>query len=270
MLYQEFRPCAALQPYVDRYWCSEYPQQLVKGDHINLLPSGQTEWVFCYGDPFTVHSSEGKPFQVVQSMLGGPISGGIRLSYNGCLKVFAVRFHTTGMHRLTNLPMHEVTNSHHPLDEVFGRSTRQLVTQILEAPSAPERVQLVEGFLLKQLQRQKASAHFVDWALEWMAQQTGPVTVQQLAEECSVGSRQLERLFEEHVGLSPRRFLRIIRFNRAMKLIHEQPKLRLTEVTYTCGYADQAHFSHDFKTIAGASPRSFFSASSVPAVFLGV
>ena len=70
----------------------------------------------------------------------------------------------------------------------------------------------------------------------------------------SLGLRQLERRFNEIVGLPPKRLARIIRFQSALGSIYSNPDRELTGIAYDHGYSDQAHFIHECKALSGKAP----------------
>ena len=85
----------------------------------------------------------------------------------------------------------------------------------------------------------------------------GMVKVAELAAEFSINPRRLERLFMSEIGMSAKLFARIHRFNHAKGLIEGNPEISLANLTYETGYADQAHFSHNFREMFGYTPAQF-------------
>jgi AraC-like DNA-binding protein len=87
----------------------------------------------------------------------------------------------------------------------------------------------------------------------------GQVTIESLSKEFNISARQLERKFSSAVGLSPKFFTRIIRFQNIFRLVQNKQINSLTMLSYESGYYDQAHFIKDFKEFSGINPRSFFN-----------
>jgi transcriptional regulator GlxA family with amidase domain len=82
----------------------------------------------------------------------------------------------------------------------------------------------------------------------------GRVTVDGLAKASGLGRRQLERRFLAVVGTPPKVAVRVARFRAAVMRMHRQPGSSLSLVAAETGYADQAHFTREFKALAGTSP----------------
>ena len=83
------------------------------------------------------------------------------------------------------------------------------------------------------------------------------VTVAVMATAAGVSERQLERLFKKYIGLSPKYYARIIRFNYIFKLIHLK-NTSWAEVVYQSGFYDQSHFIRNFKAFTGEDPSSYY------------
>lgn len=84
---------------------------------------------------------------------------------------------------------------------------------------------------------------------------TPNLAIPALAAGLGLSARQLERRFRAHVGLPPKAFARVARFDRAVRRLGDGTPLAL--LALDCGYADQAHFSHEFRSLAGMAPRAY-------------
>jgi AraC-like DNA-binding protein len=80
-----------------------------------------------------------------------------------------------------------------------------------------------------------------------------------VVEETGCSPRHFIRLFSDEVGLTPKAFCRIRRFQRAVAMLHRAPAADCADVALTCGYYDQSHMIHDFQDIGGLSPASYLS-----------
>jgi AraC-like DNA-binding protein len=85
----------------------------------------------------------------------------------------------------------------------------------------------------------------------------GRMRIEELAATSGLSRRQLERQFKETLGLSPKRLARLIRFEAVRDHLLADPLYRLNELPFEFGYTDQAHFIHDFKTLAAFTPGEF-------------
>jgi transcriptional regulator GlxA family with amidase domain len=117
------------------------------------------------------------------------------------------------------------------------------------------RITVVEKFLLNQLTG--ASASRLDPIIEKIKKEVGNITIKQLCEDFNISPRQLERSFNEQVGVTAKMFARIIRFANVYKLL-QKPDLSKSDATYILGFFDQAHFNKEFKQFTGESPEHYF------------
>jgi AraC-like DNA-binding protein len=69
-----------------------------------------------------------------------------------------------------------------------------------------------------------------------------------------VGERQLQRMFKDNLGLSPKSYFRLMRFRHAVASVRGRREIDWLDLTHTLGYSDQSHFIRDFKAFAGVTP----------------
>jgi len=75
--------------------------------------------------------------------------------------------------------------------------------------------------------------------------------------ELGISHRRFIEVFHRAVGLTPKRFCRIRRFQRVLREAHQAPAIRWTDVAAMCGYSDQAHLIHDFRAFSGLTPAEY-------------
>jgi AraC-like DNA-binding protein len=83
------------------------------------------------------------------------------------------------------------------------------------------------------------------------------LSVGETARELGISERRLHHVFSEDVGLSPKQWSRIRRFQRVVRALHQGDEMRWAELAVTCGYADQSHFSRDFHSFSGIDPTTY-------------
>lgn len=93
--------------------------------------------------------------------------------------------------------------------------------------------------------------------VDYMDRINGMTTVSKICRLFNIAPRTLERHFNETMGISPRKMLRILRVRHAIRLINEKPDIHLTQISYLIGYYDQSHFIRDFRKTTGTTPGSF-------------
>jgi AraC-like DNA-binding protein len=130
-----------------------------------------------------------------------------------------------------------------------------LLSQLLEAPSERERVRLLTAFLVERFRRANARDTLVEESLRLIHQDIATVRVGDLLDRANLSERQFERRFIQTVGLSPHVYIRLRRFNEAIRLIKTGRFERLTDVAHALNFYDQSHLIRDIKAFSGTTPR---------------
>lgn len=108
----------------------------------------------------------------------------------------------------------------------------------------------------------------IDYAIERILKMNGMITVASLCSELSVSERYIEQIFQKYIGLSPKFYTRIIRFNYIFQLVKDKAT-NWADVVYEAGYYDQSHFIRNFKAFTGEDPTTYlFSEKNLANFFL--
>jgi AraC-like DNA-binding protein len=131
-----------------------------------------------------------------------------------------------------------------------------LTEELLDACNDQQRVAVLTDFLAARLKRLKTQDTLVEESLCLINQWAGRITVKAVLEHLDISERQFERRFSETVGLSPLSYIRVRRFNEAMRLIKSGRYNTLTDVAYALNFHDQSHFIREVKAFTGVTPKS--------------
>ena len=135
----------------------------------------------------------------------------------------------------------------------LGRTLLTTVRRSNYAASANRLQQLVDGRYVCS----SADRALIQTTVERLYATQGQVRMRELAAHCCLSLRQFERRFQQVAGIAPKTLARLIRFESARDLLIQNPSLRLIDLAYMFGYADQSHFIRDFKAIAACTPSQF-------------
>ena len=131
-----------------------------------------------------------------------------------------------------------------------------LESQLMEAKNEQERMTFLTSFLVAKFKQEKPRDMLVEESLRLIHQNMGSLHVKDLLDSLHISERQFERRFTQTVGLSPQVYIRVKRFNEAIRLIKTRQFERLTDVAYALNFSDQSHFIRDIKAFAGMTPKS--------------
>jgi AraC-like DNA-binding protein len=179
------------------------------------------------------------------------------VSYPEVLIIF-VDFKPGALHRLTGIPFSEFTDKDLDAETVFPPEIKRVNDRLSSTDSYSEMIQIVEEFVSQLVLHSKKELLAVDRML-LLTVKEHEHTIDWLAQNAYLSPRQLERKLNERIGISPKTFVRISRFNRSYWLHLKNPKLNWFQIAMACGYTDYQHLVKDYKQFANANPNHFFA-----------
>ncbi|HUF35695.1 MAG TPA: AraC family transcriptional regulator [Gemmatimonadales bacterium] len=180
-------------------------------------------------------------------------------------RVLGVRLHPAGAWTLLGHPLGELADLTADLGDLLGRGAAELAARCHDADSGTVRVRLVVGWLRDRLQH-SAAACAADPAAQWVARRIaagGDQPIRQLRDQAGLSDGRLASLFRQQVGVTPKRYARIHRLDRALTLL-ARADTSLARVAGRAGYYDQPHMNAEFRDLAGLTPRQFLAAIRFP------
>ncbi|MEP6985344.1 MAG: AraC family transcriptional regulator [Chloroflexota bacterium] len=163
---------------------------------------------------------------------------------------------------LLGLNASHLTNA---LVELREFSAGSLNMQLMDARSQPQRLNLLLNFLVSKLQQARHRDCLVEESLSLIHKNSASVTVKHLLDSLSISERQFEKRFIQSVGLAPYFYIRVKRFNEALRLIHSGRFSKLTDVAHALNFYDQSHFIRDFKAFSGITPKNMLQKADLQA-----
>lgn len=259
MEYQIINPSRFLSPYVKHYWMLE--NCLPEGQkHVQrIIPNGLTELIFYLGDK--PHSDESMRCFSENSIISGQLNTFYDLEVTGKMSLFSIIFQPHGLSAFFDIPVNELLNQNIPLKFLFKEGLDALEDKLFEAHHFIDKIRLAEQFLFGCLKNKTTDYHFnrINNSILLINQSKGLIDIDTLAEATCFSRKQFERTFSMLVGISPKQFLKTVRFQNA---IHEKAKNKdgnLSELTYLCGYYDQSHMISEFFRFSGLTPKQYFA-----------
>lgn len=241
--YQEFAPSAALGQYIFCYWTlwsetalqSPFTYRIVSDGCVDLL-------INCT--------------KFERLIVAGTANASTSVSFNHKLAYFGIRFLPGSFRCFFPIPLKEISNNMMACQDIWGNRMEAFEARLFSAESTKERIDIAEAYLLQQL---AASNRLPDTRLlallEKIYQQHGHISIEN-GPLSDISPRQLRRLFDKYIGLPPKTFARIIRFQSVLRAMMHEPKANWGKVCFDFGYYDQSHFIHEFKGFFGISPAS--------------
>jgi AraC-like DNA-binding protein len=180
--------------------------------------------------------------------------------YSG-LKNIIINFKPGGLYKLFHLSAHLFNNRSRDAVEFLGNQIWDISQELADLPMA-RKIELMDGWLIRQLQKQKKTDRNIDEAIRLIERYRGNITVRELSLATFTTKRTLERRFQEQVGLHPKTFSRLVRFNGVIRHVETNLNIKWRQLADAFGYYDQSHFIHEFKTLTGGLPQDYSTRSA--------
>ena len=184
---------------------------------------------------------------------------------------FQIVFQPTALFRLTGIPNYELTDKCVDAEFVFAQKSKPVFELLQCAKSYEELLLTGENFVRTLINKARNNFHCLDTVATQMLYNDSNVAMDWLAKEACLCTKQFERNFHERVGVNPKLFARIIRFNKAYNIKNKYPGNDWLRIAIECGYYDYQHLAKDYKEFTGVTPNEFdFLESKSPERTLGL
>jgi AraC-like DNA-binding protein len=268
MRYKEFPARPPLARYVECFWTLEGCAASGTQAPQRILPDGCMELILNFAQPFRRHQGNGTTRVQPLFMLVGQLERHLEIEPTGPVELVGVRFRPAGAVPFLRFPIHELTGRFEPLAFVLPKFGRAVEGPVCESRGLAQKVAAVESILLELLRGAAEPDIRIEEGVRRILARRGRIAVRELARDLGMGERQLERGFNEAVGLSPKVLARIIRFQRVFQEVDGSRAPNWAGVALDCGYYDQAHFVKDFRQFSGQTPTELFAErAALTAVF---
>ena len=257
MSFVSYRPGPPLNEFVEYVWLIEDGQapRLEK-----ILPSGTIELVVnLKNDEIHIHDPE-RP-ERFQRLSGAVFSGTYSRSFICNAQqheaIMGVHFKAGGAFPFLGANASELTNAHAHLFDLWGTPGLELRERLCTALTSQERFRIMETALISRLHNHTSYQLQTEIALEMIAAVGKRPSVRDVSQEFGLSQRRFIQIFSSLVGLTPKIFCRVLRFQQARILAERPETSNWAELAVICGYFDQSHLIKDFREFSGSTPTIF-------------
>ncbi len=245
--YMEFEPCEALRPYIKCFWGTKEPYRHRKTD---IPTRGIVTPDTCVDIIFTVDFTNNR----IDGGFCG-IDDRTFMTYDANdeekeISIFAIRFFAWCAVLFSEESMSDTRNAFFDVGHYFSRLQREIVPCLFDITDMESRIRLAEAHLIKHIHLERRNTVLTDAVLE-MLKRKGNMEIGRLAKDIHTSSRHLERLFQENIGVSPKRLASLVKYQYLWNDILFHPEFQVLDAVHQYGYTDQAHLLHDFKKFHG-------------------
>jgi AraC-like DNA-binding protein len=257
MFYLTCAPRPPISEFVDYFWLFEGGQTPRKE---RIVPSGTIELVInLRDDEIRIHdreqSDQHKRFS--GAVLSGTYSSIFVVDAMQHESMLGVHFKPGGAFQFLGALASELTDAHADLADLWGRPGLELRERLCVVNTHRERFQIMEEVLTDRLRRSRKGHLAVAIALNGFGPYGTRASVRDVARDVGICQRRFSKVFAAQVGLTPKVFCRVLRFQRVQTLAGQIEKPDWARIASTCGYFDQSHLINDFQEFSGFSPTEY-------------
>ncbi len=260
MLYKGQFTNPALSEFIHRYEIVRFVFGLGVSLPVKYLAPRPEQWLTFYPRDLQriSHANSNEIITYTRSIINGVHTTPMYRYGGHDFLAIRVVFRPGALFRLTGIPSGELTNTFVDAEVIWPKNIRGVSERLNSTDDLTEMLTIVEVFLLSLVQSFHKQYHAVDATSQLILGQQQPVSLDQLADQSSLSVRQFIRKFEERIGISPKQFDRIARFDKAYRIRNKYPSLDWLSIALACGYYDHQHFAKDCKELTYLSPTAFF------------
>ncbi len=266
MIFRTYQPVFPLRHFIENF---VYFDGITSPHNLDrFLPDGNTEIIINLTEN-PQHIYDNETLQEIQTCQYAWVSGvrtkPITIPSGTGSRMLVIGFKRGKAHPFYRFPMNELSDIVAEADLVFGRNLCDLREQVLAAKSVDQMFLLVERFLLQQAGDAvciDASTKWIEYAVLSIVRRPNLRWLHQLSDEIGYSQKHFIDLFRQHVGVTPKQYLKIMRFQKAMRALESSQMIPWSSLALESGYYDQAHFIHDFKHFSGFTPNEYMKRKS--------
>lgn len=232
------------------------------------LPSPWLTVILALDDPLQVaaHPDPGQPADRYAALVGGLHTRPALIAHDGRQSGVQLALSPLGARALLGVPAGELAQRDVHAGALLGPAVERLRERLLDAPDWPARFAVLDDALAAGLRDVDGPPPEVRRAWEVLLARRGAVRVDALARHVGWSPRHLAVRFRQEVGLTPKQVARVVRFDRARRVLQRRPRTALASLAAEHGYYDQAHLAREFRELAGLPPSRWLAAEAIASV----
>ena len=257
MLYLERIPAPPLHAWIRTIWYCETPARAHALERV--LPNGAAQLIvnlkedqtrtYCAERGFACQITSGSVLSGVQSRYSV-----IDTAETEC--VIGVAFRPGGTTPFFRTPAYELRDTAVPLEFLWSRTAADLREELLAAAGPETRLATMERAMRREVQPSPPHAA-VSFALDLFHHHPDEASIAAVTDRIGLSPKRFIERFKAAVGVPPKHYCRILRFQRALGSAAKGCAVDWTRIAVDCGYFDQAHFIHDFRSFSGITPTGY-------------
>ena len=250
----------ALADLVENYWYFKFETNGASLQQYHTPIIQCLAFNFYTGQDF--HAKNNKVFQLDKHFyfFGQQTSSRVLGSNDKRVHALGVKFKPLGIAKLTGINMEHMANNIISAEDIWGAEVETLSDEIQSAPNHILAIKVLENFLFKKFIKNKWNPRMnaVDHALSMIEASKGNIIIRDLYYETNASRKTLERGFVNYLGITPKLYSQIVRFNAAkFWLDNNNLNQNLSGLAFDMAYSDGSHLSAEFKRFSNMTPLEY-------------
>lgn len=256
MKYRQMNPPAHLRDHVRYFWTLESNSRAASPKTFKTIVDGCPGLIVQQSENGTFRDQNHK--QLPRIFLYGQATKHAQIHSCGNFSAIGIYLQPNALKSIFGLNADVLTDSCLDLNEMAEQQGVFLSEQLLYTSSLAEQIEILSSFLLHQMRKNYSPADKpMQYALSQIIQSKGNLSLRRLQEILGLSERSFERKFKQCVGISPKLFARICRFQASLDQMRNDNYDKLSDLAFDNEYADQSHFIRAFQEFAGFSPQRY-------------
>lgn len=239
--FRRYLPHPQLQLWVQNYWVAHQYNLPGEGFTETLYPDGGISLTFSFRN----HEPHIE-FKTKQTTS--------KIYIQESIDSIGIRFNPGGIFKLFNIDMNDISSANDEPD-ILKQELGDIPLRLAELNNRNARLAVIENWLLKKLYQRNPSPSLLQYFVPKFLHTN--MQFEELIKQEAISRRQLERKFQQEIGLSPAQLKQLHRIKQARESISKDPVRSLTDIALDCGFYDQAHFIRHFQKITGQTPGQY-------------
>lgn len=257
MIYKAFVPPAPFDAFIENIW---YWRGLDPGHAKDtIMASGRMGLMInLAGDELSWYGGDG--YATCNKLAGAALCGTHAKTFAIAAHqphMLGVQFKPGGAFAFLGGSAREFQDVHVSLSDIWGADAERLHQRVVQAPTPRDKIAILFRVMAERF-GERAHHPAVALTLRLFGRAPHRLSVKAAAREAEVSQKKLIRLFAEEVGMTPKTYLRVARFQRVLSGLHTASRADWMEVVERGGYYDQPHFIREFKEFSGFTPSEYF------------
>lgn len=254
MKYTQIQPPDHLRSYIKSFWTLEYGADSASKT-FRTIADGCPGLIYQQTDNGEFYQNSK---QLPSVFLYGPATTHAQLSTGGKSCITGIFFYPNALKSIFRLNAEELADSCMDIKLIPATKNFELAERLSNSSSTNDHIGIMSSYLSLQITKNRIDTDpTIQHALSLIHQSDGNISLKNIQKDLQLSERSFERKFKQCVGVSPKLFSRICRFQASLAQLRKNRYDKLSDIAYENEYADQSHFIRAFKEFAGFSPLQY-------------